>query len=204
MDPVERMLNILPKKVNDGKSKTDHILTPYRTAKDMIDNLSDDVFNPNSTFLDINCKSGVFLYLLLKRLMESKHMIDFEPNNYKRYKYIVENQLYGISPCETCKFISKRLVYGSIQSTVNNIICIHGYYNKVIKGSIKSIKEVKSNIEGEFKTVKFDVVIGNPPYNRGSDIDFAFLGYDLLKEPSEVTGGAAMLNNTCEMADSRS
>jgi hypothetical protein len=41
---------------------------------------------------------------------------------------------------------------------------------------------LNDKLKERFKTVQFDVVISNPPYNKGKDLDFVDLGYKLCKK----------------------
>jgi site-specific DNA-methyltransferase (adenine-specific) len=61
----------------------------------------------------------------------------------------------------------------------SNIKYIDGYI-----GIIKDTKErYKSTIERMFGAdMTFDVVIGNPPYNRGMDLDFVNMGFELSEK----------------------
>ena len=46
----------------------------------------------------------------------------------------------------------------------------------------KTGKMLKMAIEEAFKGVKFNVIIGNPPYNKGMDLDFVNIGFDLCTD----------------------
>lgn len=46
----------------------------------------------------------------------------------------------------------------------------------------KGKKTLRDLAEGVDKDMKFNVVIGNPPYNRGMDLDFVKLGFDLCTD----------------------
>lgn len=157
----------------DRLSKTD-IFTPVKITQDMVNLLPEEVFHPDFKFLDIACKSGRFLVTLKDRLMESPTMIEIFPDKKDRLNHILNNQLFGLATSEMCLMISTRNLYGSI-SEFRNIRYIANYTDKV--------KEQKINIEyleKEFnRDMKIDVVIGNPPYNKGMDLDFVNLGYNL-------------------------
>lgn len=125
--------------------------------------------NPNYRFLDIYTKSGVFLLLIYSELMQG--LVGAIPDPELRSQHILGKMIYGISPSVETALISRKTLYGD-WSIQGNIKVITGYKNDTGKRTF-------SNVSKEFNGMKFDVVIGNPPYNRGMDIDFVNLGYEL-------------------------
>lgn len=96
-------------------------------------------------------------------------MIEAFENEKDRQEYIFKKQLYGVAVDSTCWILTVRNVYGTLSYT-----------------ELDNIKELNTynvnEIQKEFKGMKFDIVIGNPPYNRGMDLDFVDLGYKLVKD----------------------
>lgn len=171
----------------------DEVFTPPNIVSDMLDLLPKDIWtNPKATFLDPFTKSGVFLREITKRLNEGlKPSI---PDTQERINHILSKQVFGIAITELTSLLSRRSVYccktanskKSIASCFSNeqgnII-----YNRVkhnfINGKCKfcgANQENYSNDEDKenyayqfihtydpkkfFKDMKFDVIIGNPPY----------------------------------------
>lgn len=154
------------------------VLTPEWVASDMIDMLPDEIWNKDSTFLDPACKSGVFLRLIYNRLMD-KLQDDF-PNADERREHILKNQIFGVAINDAAKLVSQRMLYSNLpaEGDINNIVVIDSYTN-IIK---RPLVEYMNSLEKEFNKVRFDVVIGNPPYNKGMDLDFVYKGFQLCTQ----------------------
>lgn len=162
MSHTENILKMLPDRINQ---RTDLMVTPPWIAKDMVNLLPDEVWNKDTTFLDPACKSGIFLHEIYLKLMETPAMIQEFPDKTERRKHILQNQLYGIALNPMCQLMSVRTVYGTIKGE-NNIVLIDNYIN-IIKN--KDSRFLKEALEKEFnREMKFDVVIGNPPYQEES------------------------------------
>ena len=174
MSHTENILGMLSDRAGTGRDS--QIYTPIPIAKDMVNILPEEVWNKDTTFLDPCCKSGVFLHEIYLKLMETPSMIQDFPDQAERRKHILQNQLYGISPNGMCQLMSTRTVYGTIQGE-NNIISFENNYLAVMQNTDKTFSYER--LKKEFNTMKFDVVIGNPPYNKGMDLDFVDLGYKL-------------------------
>ena len=88
----------------------DEVFTSPEIANKMLDLLPQELFeNPDTTFLDPACKSGVFLREIAKRLIKGlEHQI---PNLEKRIAHIFTKQLFGISITELTSLLSRRSVY---------------------------------------------------------------------------------------------
>ena len=168
MDTIEAVLRFLPDRVNQ---RNDLIVTPPRIAEDMINILPDDVWNSSTKFLDPMCKDGIFLYKIYVKLMASESLIAEFPDEMERRNHILHHQLYGVSPDRLCQLMTIRTVYGTL-NTESNI--------KLAKST--NISDIRSIIEKEFNGMQFDIVAGNPPYNRGMDLDFVDLGYSISKK----------------------
>lgn len=91
---------------------SDEVFTPPEIANQMLDMLPQELFsNPDTTFLDPACKSGVFLREIAKRLLKGlEHQI---PDLQERIDHIFHNQLYGIAITELTSLLSRRSVYCS-------------------------------------------------------------------------------------------
>lgn len=174
MSYTENILEMLSDRAGTGKDS--QIYTPIPIAKDMVNILPEEVWNSHTTFLDPACKSGIFLHEIYLKLMETPSMIQDFPDKAERRKHILQNQLYGISPNDMCQLMSTRTVYGTIQGE-NNIISFESNYLAVMQNADKTF--LYERLKKEFNTMKFDVVIGNPPYNKGMDLDFVDLGYKI-------------------------
>lgn len=151
--------------------------TPQNIVEDMINLLPADFWTPDVKILDIYTKTGRFLKTAYYKLFNSPYLAYLEPD--QRRKHILENQLYGITDNAECALIAKRYVYGNILYEPCNIS-----YQPELKTMVnnKDRTFIINAFKEDFGNVKFDCVIGNPPYNKGMDLDFVKLGFDLSKQ----------------------
>lgn len=145
-------------------------------------------WNPNTTFLDIYCKSGVFLEILYRRLMGVLANFPGYEDEQVRSSHILNNQLFGLSPLDDGGLmLATRRVYGDIfhknlihydiQNVMKDISSRAGKNFELYEQNlVNTLKQVTNK---EFNKMNFNVVIGNPPYNRGGDIDFVNLSYEI-------------------------
>lgn len=157
--------SLLQKYTGISKYSKSEVITPQWVVSDMVDLLPQEVFNPDATFFDPAVKSGRFLIEIYYRLMNSEQMKQAFPNEQDRHKHIIEKQLFGFATSPTAATVVRKTLYDNPLST----------------GNIRftSDKLTKERVQGVFNNMKFDVVIGNPPYNKGMDIDFINLGFEL-------------------------
>lgn len=90
----------------------DEVFTPPEVVNKMLDMLPQELFrNPDTTFLDPACKTGVFLREIAKRLITG--LEPQIPDLQERIDHIFHKQLYGIAITELTSLVSRRDVYCS-------------------------------------------------------------------------------------------
>lgn len=131
--------------------RSNQIFTPRRVVNQMLDILEQynpGVFtDPALTFCDLYVKSGLYLAETAKRLF--KGLVDAIPDESARIRHIFERQLYGFAPTRIIADIARNYVYGSYPVSSDNLV------QRDLTDDFK---------KGENLDMKFDVVIGNPPY----------------------------------------
>ncbi len=170
---------------------SDEVFTPPELVDKILDLLPDEVWQDSSLrWLDPACKTGIFLRQIAKRLMVG--LRDEFPDEEKRREHIFHNMLYGIALTVLTALMSRRSLYTSKNAngeksiakfdtpagnisydnrphTYKNSICIY-CGNK--EGSELDRDETRERHAYNFihlkpeevKTMKFDVIVGNPPY----------------------------------------
>lgn len=90
----------------------DEVFTPPEIVNQMLDMLPQELFrNPDTTFLDPACKTGVFLREIAKRLI--KGLEPQFPDLQERIDHIFHKQLFGVAITELTSLLSRRGVYCS-------------------------------------------------------------------------------------------
>lgn len=175
----------------------DQVPTPPTLVQAMLDLLPKHVWSePDFKWLDPCCKSGVFLREVAARLLEGLAL--WEPDFTKRRDHIYRNMVFGTSITEMTGIISRRSLYCSRNASGNhslvrfdneagNLPFVQAEHAFGQAGSCEVCGapaglergERRENyaysfIHGVYPTkemsaMKFDVIVGNPPYQIDSD-----------------------------------
>jgi hypothetical protein len=155
MDHIKDVILMLREYVKVGeveKKKFGEVMTPLELVKEMLSTLPEDVWtNPNLKWLDPANGTGPYPVMVIYKLMNG--LKDWEPDDEKRYKHIVENMIY------VCELQPKNMFL---------YMCVVDPFDKY-KLNVYTGSFLDSGFDFHMKNIwrleKFDCVIGNPPYN---------------------------------------
>ena len=162
LEPMERIGNALKK---FGRMSSSEIITPQHVADEMVATLPIDQIAKNTRFLDIASKQGEFAAAL-----------------YRRYGAAAKNCIYSL-PTSAVAYEFTRKVYNILGMPAGNIFADFNSYDLIPskketqKGASpeekKRIREENKQNEAKIdalidklKNMKFNAVIGNPPYQQ--------------------------------------
>ncbi len=141
LEPIQRASNALKK---FSRLSMSEVVTPENITDEIINILPSKDINKKTKILDIAAKQGEFVYSV-----------------YKKYGKEIANNFYSI-PTSKIAYEFTRKVYNLLELNNSNIVKDYTTYDLLKQTDI--IKTDKIKIGDTF--MKFDVIVGNPPYQE--------------------------------------
>lgn len=141
ISPIERASNAMKKfsRLSDSE-----IVTPELITDKMINSLPVKAINKSTILLDIASKQGEFVYAV-----------------YKKFGKEVASNFYSI-PTSKIAYEFTRKVYSLLELDINLIEKNYSSYELIKENKLIKDDTIKINK----KTMKFNVIVGNPPYQQ--------------------------------------
>lgn len=145
--------------------KTNQIFTPKKVVQMMVNKLEEQdptlFTRTDSTFIDLYMKSGMYITEIVKKLFNNtrKHY----NSDQECLKHILENQVFGLSPTPILQGITQCYIFGfdTLQKISRKNFIQHDLIPQAQEGVAKQKLQELLNLN---KNMKFDAVVGNPPY----------------------------------------
>lgn len=195
----------------DSLESITDVLTPLDIATDVVNLIPSEEIKKGIKVLSLYSKDGIFGIAFIHRCMTDKTTKLYQeiPDMRERLDYVIQNMLYCISNSLTAYLLTSKNIIDIIEKYIDEI---YGTSKKIkdhnlnipkaltvshMREGIKAYKVLglrskileqlnsKYNIwnnEKDEPHMKFDIVIGNPPYNNDLYIPFVELAYALASK----------------------
>jgi superfamily II DNA or RNA helicase len=171
--------------------KTNQIFTPKKVVQMMVNQLEEhdpSIFTrTDSTFIDLYMKSGMYITEIVKKLFNNTRA-HYKSDN-ECLKHILENQVYGLSPTPILQGITQSYIFGfDLECKISRKNFIqHDISKEAQQGKAEEKLQELLNLN---ENMKFDAVVGNPPYqdskDGGKDLPIYQYFYDTAESLSDV------------------
>lgn len=176
----------------------DEVFTPPRVVNAVLDMLPESVWtDPTLRWLDPGCKTGVFPREITKRLMRG--LADAIPDEADRLDHILRNMVFAIAITEITSMMARRTLYCSKDAAgEHSAVALsssdgHVWFERIkhsyVNGRCSECGGTEAQLEREGRDnyayafihdagrallkkeidMKFDVIVGNPPYQMDAE-----------------------------------
>lgn len=154
---------------------------------------TDKVYTDEVKIVEINTKTGLYpLHVAMSlyyQAVNKNEDIHFEADEV--YKKILKENIFAIAKTEMAKTITERTLAG-YKNFETNVQYIDGFVEAIKESPAKG----KAKVEETFKNVKFDVVIGNPPYqeaNKGDNRQAQSIYHHFMSAAYEIADKSVLI-----------